>query len=285
MADNNWLDIKGYANNWRFKTENSEILLRRIIETLSKNKEYILDYFVGSGTSCSVAQKMNRKWIGIEMGGYFDSVLKIRLLHVLNGEQSGVSKEIGWKGGGMFKYLNLESYDDTLNNLELRRTEKQKNLLNNEKFYEEYLLNYFLNLETKESLLNKEEFRKPFDYQIKTTSNNEVKYTNVDLVETFNYLIGLIVESMQIIREYVVVTGTNLQDEYILIIWRDLDKHDNEALNEFFRTLQINPKDQEFDRIYVNGDNNLENLRTSEDNWKVVLIEEEFHRRMFEEVE
>jgi len=104
----------------------------------------------------------------------------------------------------------------------------------------------------------------------------------VDLVETFNYLIGLVVETTQIIKGNVVIEGRNLQGDKVLVIWRDVDQTGNAALNEFFKKLNINTKDSEFKRIYVNGDNNLENLRTDGEQWKVVLIEEEFHKRMFD---
>ena len=88
---------------------------------------------------------------------------------------------------------------------------------------------------------------------------------------------------MEIVRDCVVVQGSNLAEEKILVIWRDVDKTDNPALNTFFRKLDINTRDSEFKRIYVNGDNNLENIRTGDEQWKVMLIEEEFHRKMFEE--
>jgi adenine-specific DNA-methyltransferase len=55
----------------------------------------------------------------------------------------------------------------------------------------------------------------------------------------------------------------------------------NEVLNDFFHRLQYSVRDNEFDYIYVNGDNNLENMRTEEDTWKVVLIEQEFNKQMF----
>ena len=90
-------------------------------------------------------------------------------------------------------------------------------------------------------------------------------------------------ESIQLIRDYVVVIGTtNIENEKTLVIWRDLDKHDNAALNAFFEKMQFSTQDSEFDHIYVNGDNNLQNLRSEEQQWKVSLIEEEFHKRMFD---
>ena len=71
-------------------------------------------------------------------------------------------------------------------------------------------------------------------------------------------------------------------EENILVIWRDCTQHDNIALNNFLEKSKYNPLDTEYDRIFVNGDNNVENLKTGDEKWKVVLIEEEFKKRMFE---
>jgi adenine-specific DNA-methyltransferase len=71
----------------------------------------------------------------------------------------------------------------------------------------------------------------------------------------------------------------------VLIIWRNLTEdleQDNLMLDEWFNKNRINTRDFEFDTIYVNGSNNLPNLKKEDDNWKVVLIEDEFHKRMWE---
>jgi len=68
----------------------------------------------------------------------------------------------------------------------------------------------------------------------------------------------------------------------VLVIWRNLKEKTNEDLDEFFRKQEYNPKNTEFDLIYVNGDNNLENLRRDDETWKVRLIEEDFKRLMFD---
>jgi adenine-specific DNA-methyltransferase len=141
-----------------------------------------------------------------------------------------------------------------------------------------------LNSESQQALLNIESFSHPFDYKlnIATGAVGESKPTNVDLVETFNYLIGLQVKTMQTIRGYKVVTGLTPAGERALIIWRDLTEKSNADLEEFFRKQDYNPRDMEFDLIYINGDNNLENLRRPDETWKVRLIEDEFMRLMFD---
>ncbi|MFM8172218.1 MAG: hypothetical protein ACKN81_01620 [Pirellulaceae bacterium] len=79
-----------------------------------------------------------------------------------------------------------------------------------------------------------------------------------------------------------VVEGTNPDGDRAIFLWRNLDEINNEALDECFKRKDYNTKDQEHDLIYVNGDNNLENLRRGDQTWKVRLIEEEFGRLMFD---
>lgn len=264
-------------------------LAKAFVDQFCSEKQIMMDYFAGSGTTAHAVISKNRedtgkrKYIMVEMGEYLNSVTKPRIQKVIYSEDWKDGKPVSRKGSShCFKYLRLESYEDTLNNLQLKRSSSQQALLGGPEFQEDYMLHYMLDVESRDSLLSVSTFEDPFSYTIKTTENNELKDTPVDLVETFNYLIGLVVESIQRIRDFVIVLGHNLEEEKILIIWRNVKEQDNGALNEFFQKQQFNPRDQEFDRIYVNGDNNLENLRTDEDHWKVVLIEEEFHKRMFD---
>ena len=79
-----------------------------------------------------------------------------------------------------------------------------------------------------------------------------------------------------------VVEGTNPDGERVLVLWRNLDETDNDALDKWFAKQDYNTKEQVYDLFYVNGDNNLENLRRPDQTWKVRLIEEEFQRLMFD---
>lgn len=258
----------------------------------SNPNSIILDYFAGSGTTAHAIinlnreDKGNRKYILVEMGNYFLNVTKPRIQKVIYSKDWQNGKPILREGiSQCFKYLRLESYEDTSNNLGLRRkTEQQLALEQSSAFHESYILSYMLDAESQGSLLNIESFRHPFSYQlnIATGTVGESKPTTIDLVETFNYLVGLRVQTMQAIRGFRVVTGLTPEGERTLIIWRDLAEKDNAALEEFFRKQDYNPRDMEFDLIYVNGDNNLENLRRPDETWKVRLIEEEFLRRMFD---
>jgi len=107
----------------------------------------------------------------------------------------------------------------------------------------------------------------------------ETKDTNIDLVETFNYLLGLVVKRMELLNGFLVVEGQTLKKERILIIWRD--GQNNEELNEFFKKMDWSVYDREFDTIYVNGE---PTLKTNEDHFKVKLIEHEFKSLMFGEL-
>ena len=79
-----------------------------------------------------------------------------------------------------------------------------------------------------------------------------------------------------------VVEGTTRSGKKTLVIWRDCNRIDNKALNDFFTDSAYSVRDKKFDIIYINGDNNLDNLRTDEDSWKISLIEQEFNRKMFQ---
>ncbi|MBO8161790.1 MAG: site-specific DNA-methyltransferase, partial [Thermosipho sp. (in: Bacteria)] len=290
---------------------------------ISEEESIILDYFAGSGTTAHAVINLNRKdggsrkYILVEMGEYFDTVLKPRIQKVIYSKDWKDGKPVSREGiSHMFKYMKLESYEDALNNLEIRRSEEQQMVL--EQFAdirEQYILSYMLDKETEGSmsLLNIDQFANPFGYKMKIANGLETKETVVDLVETFNYLLGLVVtridakasfntepdETSEIpgaVRlipakdgkgEYTFkeVEGYTLSGDKVLIIWRTLTgdiAKDNAALDVYFKKKKYSTQDFEYDRIYVNGDNNLQNMKQEGERWKVLLIEEEFKRLMFD---
>ena len=95
------------------KGKKPEKLLERLIDLTTNETDLVMDYHLGSGTTCAVAHKTNRRYIGIEQLDYGknDSVKRIQI--VTNGEQSGISKAYEWKGGGSFTYLELKKYNQT----------------------------------------------------------------------------------------------------------------------------------------------------------------------------
>lgn len=93
------------------KGKKPEKLIQRLIGLCSDEGDIVLDYHLGSGTTAAVAHKMNRRWIGIEQMDYIADVTSKRLAKVLAGDQGGISKAVGWDGGGSFVYLELKKYN------------------------------------------------------------------------------------------------------------------------------------------------------------------------------
>jgi adenine-specific DNA-methyltransferase len=217
------------------------------------------------------------------MGSYFNTVTKPRIQKVIYSDnwKNGKPQD---KGGisQIVKYQVLESYEDTLNNLFL---ESKTQLDFSGKAKEEYLLQYMLEMESRDNLFNLEMFRKPFDYQLKVTENNELKLTKVDLVETFNYLIGLYVSKVQRVKDIKVVEGITRTGIKTLVIWRDLDTTTHDEVERLLRRFYDSQRTKEFQQIYINGDHHLENLRSEGDSFKIKLIEETFFKKMFNETE
>ena len=298
--------------------------------------DIVLDYFAGSGTTGHAVINLNRKdrgrckFILVEMGDYFDTVLVRRIKKVSfapewrDGKPKRLaSPEEAEHSPRIVKVVRLESYEDTLNNLENRRTDTQQLLLDAAEAHdadglkEQYILRYMLDVETRgsQSLLNVQAFEDPTAYKLKVKrpGSDESREVNVDLLETFNWLIGLTVQHIAAPRTFNAaferddekrlrlegrlkpeeggaywfrtVTGTTPDGRRTLVIWRKLTgepEQDNLMLDEWFTRQGYSAKDSEFHLIYVNGGNNLENLKTPDDLWKVRLIEEDFHRLMFE---
>ena len=309
----------------------------------ANSSSIVFDYFAGSGTTGHAVINLNRedggnrKYILVEMGDYFDTVLKPRIGKVIYSEN--------WKGGiptaydtgvsQCFKYLRLESYEDTLNNLRFEdNIQRKKSVAANTTLKEDYMLHYMLDVETQgsQSLLNIDAFANPTAYTLKVKKPGSDEYTTqaVDLIETFNYLIGL-----RVLRTFepqtfqatfkrntdpelpddqcakLVVDDDGIQQdasgtwwfrkvegwvpkdlsnpnygqrEKVLIIWRRLNgdiEQDNLMLDEWFQYNRFESHEFEFDTIYVNGSNNISNLKSDVENWKVHLIEEEFMKSMW----
>ena len=268
----------------------------------SKNDALVLDYFGGSGTTAHATITLNRRdggkrqYLLVEQGEYFDTVLKPRLQKVVFSAEWANGKPTAPDTGisHCFKVLKLESYEDALNNLQLRRTAAQGDLLNTlpQQAKDDYLLNYVLDVESRGSLLSVEDFKKPFDYTLNVAVDSAGAFEprKIDLVETFNFLIGLRVKHIdaQPQRGFVTVTGTLPGGESCLVLWRDCDMLDYEGVGKLCDKLAINPADNEFDVVYINGDHNIPTVltQTAEEGGatrvlKLRQIEPEFLERMF----
>ena len=301
-----------------------------------------LDFFAGSGTTGHAVVNLNRedggrrKFILVEMGDYFDTVLLPRIKKVTfvpewkDGKpKRPATPEEAERAPRIVKVVRLESYEDTLNNLEPRRTGEQQSALDTSRrrgqgdFREQYLLRYMLDVETRgnPSLLDVAAFTDPTSYRLKVKrpGSDESREVDVDLLETFNWLIGLTVRRIAAPRTFGAgfrrdgegrlrlkgrlrqkeggawwfrtVAGTMPDGRRALVVWRKRPggetpegiERDNLVLDEWFTGHSgFVDEDGGYDLVYVNGDNNLENLKTPADTWRVRLIEEAFHRLMFE---
>lgn len=316
---------------------------------VSDESSYILDYFGGSGTTGHAVVNLNRldqgrrKCLLVELGDHFNTVLVPRMKKIAftpewkdgSPKRLATAEEVA-RGPRVYKMLRLESYEDCLNNLELKDdAERRKFIEQAPGLREDYMLHYMLDVETRgsASLLNIDQFKDPTAYKLKVKKpgSDEYDWKNVDLIETFNYLIGLRVEhyaapqtfTAQFEREvdadlpkgqlgrlkikgklkpdakgawwfrklegWVPKNAATPNDgakEKVLIVWRKLTddiEQDNLVLDEWFRKHQINPREQyDYDTIYVNGSNNLPNLKLDGETWRVRLIEEDFHRLMWD---
>ena len=302
----------------------------------------VLDYFAGSATTGHAVINLNReeggrrKFILVEMGDYFDTVMVPRIKKIVFSPE--------WKDGRpkrpatpeeversprIVKVVRLESYEDTLNNLIVRRPEKVQRLLDENtdggpnSAREDYIIRYMLEVETGDSpsLLDLSAFLDPSAYRliVKRPGSDESREVTVDLVETFNWLLGLQVRRMSAARRYDAefgdvgrshttatvketpdgpwwfrtVEGVLPDDRRALIIWRnrpggdepDGIERDNAILDAWFKQLGYDARQADFDLIYANGDHNLDSLKETDQTWTGHTIEEHFKRLMFEDVE
>ena len=285
---------------------------------INHSSSLILDFFAGSGTTGHAVINLNRedngkrKYILVEMGEYFDTVTKPRIEKVIYSKDWKDGKPISREGSShIFKYIRLESYEDTLNNVEFSKSFDIDDFLQNE-----YLTKYKIKKETEGSsiYLPAEVFYNPFEFQLKITRKNESRVQKIDLIETFNFLTGLKVNSIYTKRynaefktmehgrlhadikldnngQYIfkIVEGSTLKGEKVLVIWRNIvgDISKNEDINKNNAVLesvtlknQIKPADSEYDIIYINCTNSLQNF-AKEGSYKVALIEEVMKDKMF----
>ncbi len=143
---NIWLDIpfQGIAREGGVvlnKGKKPESLLRRILEIATDDGDIILDFHLGSGTTAAVAHKMKRQYIGIEQLTYGENDSVIRLQNVINGDKSGISKSVKWKGGGNFIYCELMKYNEVF----MERILGVKNSRELLKIWQEMAVGSFLN--------------------------------------------------------------------------------------------------------------------------------------------
>lgn len=298
-------DLNKIMPNHGVETVKPHELVSKLVFHATNKTDLTLDYFAGSGTTAHAVINLNRedggkrKYILVEQGEYFNTVLKPRVQKVVYAEnwkngKPEADKESSLHGvPQIVKVLKLESYEDTLNNLVLKDNGDLFAKLN-DGVKEDYLLRYMLDEQSRDSLLNTDVFRRPFNYQmdIATNSAGATERMDIDLVETFNYLLGLRVHAVKDRLEkdgYLAVEGTLPNGENSLVLWRDCEKMGYEGLDELLGRLKINPQDSEYDMVYINGDHNIatvwENENGVTDRLKIRQIESEFMALMFGEAQ
>lgn len=260
LIQNIWLDIpivnpmakeriEGYI------TQKPIALIKRIISTVSESKnDLIIDFFAGSGTTAHAVISLNmedggsRSYILIDIADYLNDLTIPRIKRIIHDEEKNKNYS------HIFKYLSLESYEDSLNNITFD-TSVQKTLMD----LEGYFLNYVLDFETRDSpcRLTVENLKHPFEYQLKVIRDNSEQTVKVDLPETFAYLIGLHVKIRRAfthpdIGRYLVYHGTT-REGTVTVIWRNCERIDLTKDKDFVMKtiLTALPK---ADTLYLNGE-------------------------------
>ena len=291
LLSDNWLDISTAGTFADFPTEKHIALLQRVITWNTSAGEIILDFFAGSGTTGHAVVTLNRedegrrKYILVEVGHHFDTVLLPRMKKVVHSPDWKDGKPVSRKGiTQFFKYVRLESYEDTLDSLELTPPDsaQQDLLAGNPALAEDYRLRYALGEETTGSacLLGKH-FTDPFAYTLSAVRDGTRSEVHVDLPETFNALIGLRVESRRRIDHVLTITGTDAEGRHCLILWRNLHNTNTATLSNWFTQHRENFGTPNI--IYTNGDHTLNALKQQDETWTAKTIEPVFRELMFEE--
>ena len=252
----------------------------------------VLDYFAGSGTTGHAVLNLNRedggrrRYVLIEVGRHFDTVLLPRLKKAVHSPDWKEGRPVSRRGlSQLFKYLRLEAYEDTLESLEADPPSAARRALLAESpdLAEDYRLRYALGAETAGSAcLLGGEFTDPFAYTVTVMRGGARREVTVDLPETFNYLLGLRVESRRRIDGVLAIAGTDPEGRRCLILWRSLHTTGYAALDAWFtRHRERFPRPLHL--IYVNGDHTLNALLPPDEAWTAELIEPIFRELMFKE--
>lgn len=259
-----------FGENNAFDTPKPVELIKRVvfISTTEFEKNIILDFFAGSGTTAHAVLNLNkessgnRKYILVEMGEYFDTVTKPRIQKIMYSNDWKDGKPQSKDGQShIFKYITLEQYEDTLNNIEFRDENSVQRKLDG---FSDYVLHYMLDFETADSpcRLNITKLKDPFNYTLKVSDQNELREHAVDLVETFNYLLGIHVKKVKIFENngtyYRVIYGFKFQGkderkENIIVVWRCTEGLDLKEDKHFIENTVLSEKKPD-SKVFVNSD-------------------------------
>jgi adenine-specific DNA-methyltransferase len=193
-----WQDIKtsgAISDEGGVKLEKGkkpEKIIHRIIKMITTERDIVLDYHLGSGTTCAVAHKMGRQYIGVEQLDYGKNDAIVRLKNVLEGDITGISPEVNWKGGGNFIYCELMKFNEGA----IDKIESAKSTEDSLKIWKEMVKHYFLNydVDIKRFNDNQEEFKKlSLDKQkkllVKMLNKNQL-YVNLSEVDDSQFKVS-----------------------------------------------------------------------------------------------
>ncbi|MFX1389120.1 MAG: site-specific DNA-methyltransferase [Promethearchaeota archaeon] len=243
-------------------------LIKRCLSVSVKGKDLVIDCFAGSGTTGQAVLDYNKetnqnlKFILIEMGKYFDDVLKKRILKVIYSNRWKDGKPLDHEGSmqQIIKYQILEQFEDCLNNITLD-TPKKLNL-ESEDNKVKYLLK---NIEDDNNLiLNLCQLEKPFEFTLNIAKNDEIKELDIDFIETFNYIAGVTIRKIYKTKhnniEYFIIEGTR-EDKNSIVIWRNKNKNlELKAEKEFIEQNVL--KNVNYDEIFVNSTSLINGARS-----------------------
>ncbi len=276
-----------FGSREMFRSPKPVQLISSLVSFAVGRHDYVLDFFAGSGTTGHAVIDLNReddgdrKYMLVEMGEYFDTVLKPRIQKVVYSRdwRSGrpTSRDSGVSHA--FKYIKLESYEDSLNNVAFADGEAGENAL--ELYGDDYLLRYMLAFETRDSdtLLSVGKLASPFDYKLTLHENGGTRATQVDLPETFSYLLGMSVVKRKVYRDgerrYLVYRGATAECDDVAVIWRDTAGWGVEELRrdrEFVTESKMIEGAQE---VLVNGDSLIPDAKPLDATFKRLMLPEE----------
>lgn len=264
-------------------------LIRSLLRATLGENDLVLDFFAGAGTTGHAAislfreDGLRRRFALVELAAYFDTFLLPLIKKVIftpawkdgNPKRTATPEEAA-RSPRIVKYIRLESYEDALNNIQMDETDTQAALQ-----FDDYLLKYMLRWESRksETLLNIEKLTRPFDYRLTIADGGATVQKPVDIPETFNYLLGLHVQTRKVHfdedRRYLVYRG-KIGRRRVAVIWRDThgwEKVDLERDKAFVAEQKLT---EGADEVFVNGDSFIP---------KAKALEPTFKARMFAPVE
>jgi len=243
-----------------------------------KSDGIILDFFPGSATSFHATQVLNqgddgkRKCILIEQENYVYSIILPRIKKVAYSFDWNDGNPQNENGLGIFfKYQRLEQYEESLENISFTSA---NDTAQTQLQFKDYIPKYFLHFETASSkpFMNLDAFQNPFSYSLKVFDDYNYTEQTIDVVETFNYLIGLHLQAYKKLphqnRDYLFVNGTDRLNRSITIVWRDATGLDFGHDRDFIRSTLSGSN---YDLLYANNQCAIEGA---------MMIEDVFNHRM-----